>query len=816
MLYDQMQPHYDITQRTIDHSMAEPSPDAIRQICEFAGLSPAQAAVLLKKNNNEIERSINAYFTDPAGALQEQPDPRSWEYQDNVPYADDSSTGAMPATRPPSRVDNKIVDLSSTHAQATAAVDMQDEDLQRAINLSLGKPEMAEQENGVTGAGGQFGPATRASYEPSQWAMVPTATSRELVDHPPPSKRRRVEGQPAFLRPSQETGYLAALLTIYHSIPLAREALLLPAMNVLSYGYDNSWWSGSSDENRKSLSMQTDLNADKDKINLVTEAQCLMAFLDNTHRAYGGVDALADLDAMREFRNPTSTQFSTFLEAWKDAAMSQAPQEQLTQIFSSTAVKNVDPDPPLQRDMVCLEAIVNRTPGLQLLNLLDATVWDDTPDQLDDVCISHAAEVFTMRLYDSAKQTEGLDLTAPAVWYPDRYTWALRDQTRQMRLEIQIINQQLNQLLFQQRRLGSFMNNGRPLRTRDVLEAAAKASSAALEDRYGGHRPSEHLDGLDVASIDDHIQSVLRRVDEKIAEIEEERLQLTAQIQEISKQYTEPGDDPNEPPRMKYVLQGVATKPEIMYVRERSQDLLGLETESEDDREEYQWWRIHWSHSTSSDANQFRPPLIGPVNQPHAQDSNAVWSDEQSSLPYSVTQVTEQNVIEAARTENHSVVLVYANENAMSFKGSPLCQSLKQFVDQDNKRFAEELREEVDGPEDTNMAWDDVPLKEGTTTEWDREMTPMSMTTHRGEDGQPSPKRPKSSEDSWKPQDGLPSYDEAVASPVQEMQESTPNNKIGLYAEAMLEKYGNGETKVANEPETAEAVHVERATDLPR
>lgn len=828
-----MQPHYEITRDTINHMASEPPPDAIRQVCEITGLSPPSATILLKKHNNNAERGVDAYFTDPEGALREAPNPRAWEYQDNAPFADDSSTGAMPATRPPSRTDNKIVDLSHTHAQATMAADksMQDADnddldMQRAINLSLGKPEMPEQENGVTGAGQQFGPATRTNYDPSQWSMVPVATSRELVDHPPPSKRRRIEGQPAFLRPSKDTGYLAALLTIYHSIPLAREALLMPPMKVLTYGHDPAWWSGSTDENRKSLSMETDLNADKDKINLLAETQCLMAFLDRTQRAYGGVDSLADLNAMRDFRRPSSTQFNNFLEAWREAAMVQHPDEQLTQIFSSTAVKNVEPDPPLKRDMVCLEAQVSRTPGQLLMNLLDTTVWDDTVDQLEDVCISHAAEVFTIRLHDPNQQPEGLDLTAPAIWYPDRYTWALREQTLKMRQEIQDIHKDLNQLLFQQRRLGSFMGyDRRPVRTREVLEAAAKASRTALEDRYNGHRPNEHLESLNVHSVEGHIQAVLQRVDQKIQDLEEKKTLLMTQIRETSMQYTEPGEDPNEPPHMKYVLQGVATKPEIMYIRERSRDLLGLDDDEDGERDEYQWWRIHWSQGTGPELNQARPPMIGPVTQAEAQGPNGVSSTEQSGLPYAVTQVSERDVIEAARTEHHSVVLVYANENAMEFQGTSLSPSLAQFVNQDNGYFAEEQREEADEHDGSRMAWDNVSVNEAATAQTDRERTPMSISTHRGEDGQPSPKRPRSSDDSWKPHDdGLPSYDDAIGSPVQEMQEKTTttsssnsNSKIGLYAEAMLEKYGNGDSAPSGAAEPAgETVHIERATELPR
>ncbi|ETN40542.1 uncharacterized protein HMPREF1541_04819 [Cyphellophora europaea CBS 101466] len=803
---------------------SEPSPDTIKTLSDFTGVSHEAAIILLKKNNNDVARSADVYWQDPVGSLREDPNARTWEYQDNVPFDDGASTGAMPATRPPSRADNsnKVVDLSHTHAEATAAADkqmqddeMNDPEMQRAINLSLGKPEMPEQESGITGAGQQFGPANRPSYDPAQWSMVPVATSRELIDHPSPSKRRRKEGQPAFLRPSKESGYLAALLTIYHSIPLAREALLMPPMKVLSYGYNSAWWSGSSDENSKSLSMELDQNADKDRINLLAELQCLMAFLDGTTRAYGSVDALTDLNAFRNFRHEASTSFSHFLEAWKYAAVAQHPQEQVTQIFNSTAVRN-DAGSIQDKEMVCVEPIVNHIPGQLLVSLLDNTVWNDTVDELEDVWISQAAEIFTIRLFDPGQQLGGLDLTVPPIWYPDRYMESLRMQALRMREEVQEVQRQFNHCIAQQRRLTSFMGHDRrPIRARDVLEAAARLSKTALKDRYGEHQPSADLEVLNVSSVEEHIRAALQRIDDKIQLLEDRKEPLRARIQQIRMQYTAPGDNPDEPPHMKYVLQGVATKPEIMYVRERNQDLLGLDDEEDVKHQDYQWWRIEWPQSRQYDQAEIKPPTIGPMPKTEAEASDGTAATDIGDAPYSVVPVAEDDVIEAARTEHHSVVLVYANQNAMSFQGKPMSPPLRQFVEQDNVNFAKELREEADEQDDSSMTWETVPLAAGGAVRADREMTPMSTSTHRGEDGQPSPKRPRSSDDGWKPQEeGLPSYDEAVGSPVPEMQERS--NKIGLYAEAMLEKYGNEDGTATNDQEIGEAVHVERAADLPR
>lgn len=722
-------------------------------------------------------------------------------------------------SRPPSPADRVVHDLSDTHAQVTTNLKKtttheqdEDADMQRAINASLGQ-EMPDQENGVTGTGQQFGPATQPYYEPSKWSIMPVATSRELINHPPPSKRRRIDGEPAFLRGSRETGYLAALLTIYHSIPLAKEALLLPSLPILAYGYDQNWWNGSSDENRRSLTVTADANSDKNRLNLLAEVQCLMAFLDDTKRAYGSVDALADLYAMRTFQHDTP--FSKFLEAWRAAAMGECPHEQLTQIFTSTAMKSVGPeDTPISKDLVCLEPPVNRMDGQQLVDLLDTTVWFDSTESLDDVWISHCAEIFTIHMHDPGNKDEGLQLTTSAVWFPDRYMWACRDVTREMRRQMQVIRKEISHYTSLQRRFQLLWSPDRKtVSVRDVLEAAAKSTSMATQDRYSSDRPNDMLAQADADGVQPGIQALLESIENKLDALEDRKLELQAQMQEIGRQLTQASDDPSQPPFNKYVLQGVSTKPEVTYVRRRNPDLLDLENDGPDPRAEWQWWRISWETSTQS--TPVHPPMIGPVTQAQAEATKSSineWNnDEERPATYSIVKVSEQDVIEAAKTEHNSIVMVYANQNAMSFEGAPMSQALRHFINQDNILFEREIRDAdrhvETGPED---AFENVPLDDRQN----REMTPMSVSSpHRDEDGQPSPKRPKSSEVEWKPLDeSLPSYEDSLSHP--EMQQR-PQNKIGMHAEKLMERYGNGESIEAEQADSG-VVHVEHSKELPR
>ena len=921
-----MQPHYDLTQSTMSYQPPPPPREAIQQICNILELSPDQATILLQNNGNDVNRCMEAYFTDPTGSLvpsTKNPDDRQWEDQDNVPFADDASTGAMPAlSRPPSRADNyggtgannSTLDLSNTHAQATALShqglkhqqqqdDMDDEQLQEALRMSLeggGGQESgvtSANNNGgaaagagtaITGTGQQFGPATKSHYDQATWSMVPVASSRELIDHPPPSKRRRIGNQPAFLRPTAGSGYLAALLTIYHSIPVAREALLLPTMQATSYGYDPLWWSGSSDENGKQISLSQSTNEevsyDATKTTVLAEVQCLMALLSSTNRAYASVDALADLHAVRPWQRRANTPFSVIWEAWRDAVLTQQPEaRELADIFCSEAKKTMEPGNDVSKEMMCVEALVIRRAGQTLTQCLDTTVWDDNTGPLENVWISYAGEVFTIRLYDgnsptmsnSSEGDGGLLLTIPTVWYPDRYMTELREQTLQMRAELQDIQRQIYAMTTQQNRLNSFLGPGRkPIRAKEVLEATARASQNILTDRYVDHQPSDELAEMDIAGLQTQLRAVLAHMERKYDELEARKDILHKQTEELSLQFTSPGIE-GQPPRLKYVLQGVSTKPNIMYIRERNNDLLGLEDDTPDvegKHSEWIWWRIEWSPKTATGASA--PQHMGPLSQADARAALQASVEAEEGSPYTVTQVSEADVIEAARTEHHSVVLVYASEKAMEFQNTPLPSALKQFVEQDNITFMKELRQEQqpdDDDADSGFASQTELHKSGdaggvlggnimddradstspptsattlaTTTELagvhSREMTPMSLggggvtPSYRAPDGQPSPKRPKSSDQNagFMSAGSLPpSYEESVPLPEiyqdqemdvkEEKKMQEHQSKIGMYADQLMERYGNGESQgseMSGVEQQVESEHTERVRrSLPR
>ncbi|KAI1617610.1 hypothetical protein EDD36DRAFT_459294 [Exophiala viscosa] len=814
----------------------QPSADQISQVCGIAAVDESSARILLRKANNDVNAAVNAFFEDPVGSLKDQPATEQWQDQDNIPFADDSSMGGMPAlSRPPSRIghNRSFVDLSNEHAAASnfdAATlkeeeEMNDPAIQRAMAESLGQT-LPAQENGVTGAGAHFGPAKREHYDPANWALTTYSTAREIIDHPPPSKRRRIDDEPAFLRGSKETDYLAPLLTIYHSIPLAREALLMPSLKIHNYGHEASWWSGTSDENTKALSTDSTLQVDRDECNVLAEVQCLMAFLDRSNRAYGSVDALADLQRVRSGNGQSSLRF---MQAWASAAVHQDPHEQLTQVFTSVAVKhNVSgSDPRDETTLFVVEPPTNPALGQTLVDLLDTTVWDDNSHELDDVWIDHAAEIFTIRVHDPQEGKSGVNLTLDPVWYPDRYLYECRDVMRQLRKQLQVIRREIEQCTMIQRRCEVVkLPDNRLLMTRDVLNAAVKASAGVTGKKpvqsgsYEGQR-SISEDSVSTAAMEEvrsELQNLLGRIEQKSQQLEQKKTELRQRMREISLQLTKPTQESPHLPQRKYTLRGVSTKPNITYVRRRNSDLLHLDDdESTSEDPDSQWWRMSWLQDPGS--QQLPPAQIGPVTKDQAEADRKAQepTPDGGSRPFTIVKVRENEVLEAVKSEHHSVLLVYANENAMNFKASELSLPLRHFVDRDNQAFAEELQEEEGTALDTSgdlvpeTEFEDVPLIDRTGSNSSvQEFTPMSMSSPaRDEDGQPSPKRAKESNASLFSEQP-PSYEDSVDK--QEMQERK-GNKIGLYAGQMLQKYG-GDTSKESDAETidgGESMHIEHS-----
>ena len=50
---------------------SQATPDQIRQVCEFTFVADKDALILLKKNQGDVQRAVEAYYNDPTGSVRE-------------------------------------------------------------------------------------------------------------------------------------------------------------------------------------------------------------------------------------------------------------------------------------------------------------------------------------------------------------------------------------------------------------------------------------------------------------------------------------------------------------------------------------------------------------------------------------------------------------------------------------------------------------------------------------------------------------------------------------------------------------------------
>jgi hypothetical protein len=153
-----------------------------------------------------------------------------------------------------------------------------------------------------------------------------------------------------------------------------------------------------------------------------------------------------------------------------------------------------------------------------------------------------------------------------------------------------------------------------------------------------------------------------------------------------SKALTEPSADSSKPPHNKYTLRGVCTLPHVTYVLRRSAPASSdVENNTEvESGGEWQWWRISFSIED-------KKARLAEVNQTAAVPSledQAAWKGTKAKKKWSVQthgdvagyttrKVREIEVLKAAREESNTVLLVYANSNAVNFKEDIAPQELQ-------------------------------------------------------------------------------------------------------------------------------------------
>jgi len=372
-------------------------------------------------------------------------------------------------SRPPSRVNNRspigrMVDMTTGELAPTAPNNQHEDDalLQRAISASLqtsgvqspqGLPPPPPQQTGVTSSGDSgayFGPANRTDYKPEEWAMVP-AKRRE--DDPDAALRKRSPDTPVFLRCRDEnwgSHRVGAILTILHSIPAARNALLRAGVQAdYGYGSNPSWWKGekilSPDREAAKVAAQGDLWASEVYPLWTDELHRLMAFLDSTERSYGTADTLAKARSAED-------QIEDVEKGFFDDLSRELPLDDA--VFRTTVdIVSVSGDPSLttQSAFTCIDSQYSKE-SLALAETL-YSIWDmifytdidvsnDDPEAARIAMITQPSDVIIFRFAGPDRCPTVIGI--PETFYIDRYLESNRDKMLQIQKDIARIHAAYN------------------------------------------------------------------------------------------------------------------------------------------------------------------------------------------------------------------------------------------------------------------------------------------------------------------------------------------------------------------------------------
>lgn len=396
-----------------------------------------------------------------------------------------------------------------------------------SLNQNLG-----QQETGVTSTTQKFGRATRDNYDEGDWAMTLfNSSAREIIISPDPVDRKKQPAEPPFIRPTQDSLHLSGLLTILHSIPLAREALLLRNKALSNYGHDAQWWNGQPIHLPKIVTVHEAQDGDTEWDDILHEGQRLVAFLDSTTRAFGSADALASLKAMATYDSESGV--SKFLESWQESAVRADKGNPLTTIFSSTAYKRppkeldspttgddepIDEfDTPIDKEFFTLEPYVEPVHGQTLYDVLDATMWSDSPgESLDDVWLEHVADVLTIRLDSVDSTAKAVDVKVPAVFYPDRYLASCRDIAREQRCQRLQVREEVYKLRTLMDRISTPRGAASGITSRDILEKAADAAAVLSSQSSAEPESTAKEPAASVEQLARELKAISQKIEDKL------------------------------------------------------------------------------------------------------------------------------------------------------------------------------------------------------------------------------------------------------------------------------------------------------------
>lgn len=673
----------------------EPSEQDIGTVTAFTACS-RETAVRYLRVKKDVDRAVNALFDGEDISREEQStqwDESAW----NTDRDGNANAGGERNLRPPgSGTSTAPTRVSSPSGNLRAPTSKADEDADFAQALAASQQDLSgnfQQESGVVGADGTtrqtYGPANRDHYDKDRWAMVPVSqgASSEIVPDVDPEQRKNMDGEPRFLKNLPSGDYLPSFLTIAHSIPAVREALLLRDYVMAQYGQDGEWWRGHSIALPKIVHTEdgAPANPDIDKFDeFIAETQRLMAVLDASQRSYASVYALTQTELLKSGQE--SNLVETFIKRVIEAAHARCGQEARMLSLFSTNIGTTSPEGMSTPYLGVFDLPINTTgeEKVGLMETLDSLLWDTTSEEAatSDNFIHQGADILVMRAKHTGSSAEKLQLDVPSTLYLDKYLEENVSIAKPARLEILHQKQRVAKIAEIEKRLTTWQH---PQKSNEHIDVKAMFehtlghfSGKNLADVSNADK--EHgivVNGTSTpeqphyAEITSQLERIMLSVDKKLERLSEQKEAIQKNISKLSN--SSPSQLEERGLKERYTLMGVATKPSITYVLRRKEDDATdddeqMSTDNDDDDDGtpdgMQWWRIDYS------VNSSQPRILK-------------------------TKVPGYMVLQGVGAEHTSALLVYASDRAVDETNfdSSLPAPLQRFVEADNSHFATELHD---------------------------------------------------------------------------------------------------------------------------
>jgi len=336
----------------------------------------------------------------------------------------------------------------------------------------------------------------------------------EIVPDVEGTERQRKSGEPAFLKPLPFKDFLPSLITILHTIPGCRSAMLASQDLLLHYGQPGQWWSGESVEVARTIGPDYDANREG-MFDMVNEMQRLIAFLDKTNRSYGSAAALARLPALNE-PYAMDDHSVRFLKAWKKASSVLQSGSSQQPLFVSTTAPEGQREPDIVHMVNIAASDLPTETGETLYDVLDKSLWQGSATgSRPGAWLETVAPVLALRLptkMSPAQRSGGkISVDIPAILFADRYHVSNKEIMLDMHKELESARAGI----------------------KGIDEALAKIetfTSSALS------KPGNAGDLLSVAS--SHVQAQIESEESETASTEEmlSTVELLARLQAISTQ----------------------------------------------------------------------------------------------------------------------------------------------------------------------------------------------------------------------------------------------------------------------------------------